>query len=166
MFRSIEDFAADWAGERASTTKVLRALRDDALPQPVVPGGRTAGSLAWHIVQTLPEMLGHAGLSVAGPGQDERQPGAAAEIASAYESAAADLERAVRDGWTDDMLGEEVSMYGQRWTRATVLSVLIRHEAHHRGQLTVLMRQAGLAVPGCYGPSREEWQAMGMPPLP
>jgi uncharacterized damage-inducible protein DinB len=38
------------------------------------------------------------------------------------------------------------------------------HEIHHRGQMTVLMRQAGLKVPGVYGPSREEWTAYGMPP--
>ena len=29
--------------------------------------------------------------------------------------------------------------------------------------LYVLMRQAGLAVPGVYGPSKEEWGAYGMP---
>jgi len=26
-----------------------------------------------------------------------------------------------------------------------------------------LMRQAGLKVPGIYGPSKEEWALMGMP---
>jgi uncharacterized damage-inducible protein DinB len=44
------------------------------------------------------------------------------------------------------------------------LQILIRHEIHHRAQMTVLMRQAGLKVPGIYGPSRDEWQAMGMTP--
>jgi hypothetical protein len=29
----------------------------------------------------------------------------------------------------------------------------------------VLMRQAGLSVPGVYGPAREEWAAMGMPAM-
>jgi uncharacterized damage-inducible protein DinB len=43
------------------------------------------------------------------------------------------------------------------------LRVLIQHEVHHRGQMTVLMRQAGLEVPGVYGPAREEWAACGMP---
>jgi uncharacterized damage-inducible protein DinB len=28
--------------------------------------------------------------------------------------------------------------------------------------MTVLMRQAGLKVPGIYGPSREEWVKIGM----
>jgi hypothetical protein len=32
--------------------------------------------------------------------------------------------------------------------------------------MTVLMRQAGLKVPGFYGPAQEEWSAMGMPAQP
>jgi uncharacterized damage-inducible protein DinB len=28
--------------------------------------------------------------------------------------------------------------------------------------MTVLMRQAGLAVPGMYGPAREDWAKYGM----
>ena len=40
----------------------------------------------------------------------------------------------------------------------------LSHQTHHRGQMTVLMRQAGLTVPGVYGPAREEWAAMGMEP--
>ncbi len=28
--------------------------------------------------------------------------------------------------------------------------------------MTVLMRQAGLKVPGTYGPAKEEWGAIGM----
>lgn len=39
-------------------------------------------------------------------------------------------------------------------------------ETHHLGQMTVLMRQAGLNVPGVYGPSKEEWTAYGMPEPP
>ena len=53
-------------------------------------------------------------------------------------------------------------MYGQQWKNGTTLRALISHQAHHRGQLTVLMRQAGLRVPGIYGPAREDWASMGM----
>jgi uncharacterized damage-inducible protein DinB len=54
-------------------------------------------------------------------------------------------------------------MYGDEWPRGQALSALVLHQAHHRGQMTVLMRQAGLPVVGVYGPAREEWAAMGMP---
>jgi hypothetical protein len=35
-------------------------------------------------------------------------------------------------------------------------------KSRYRGQMTVLMRQAGLKVPVIYGPAREEWQEFGM----
>jgi len=54
-------------------------------------------------------------------------------------------------------------MYGEKWTRGQSLLALMAHEIHHRAQMTVLMRQAGLKVPGVYGPAREEWAAYGMP---
>lgn len=57
-------------------------------------------------------------------------------------------------------------MYGETWAIGVTLSALIDHQIHHRGQMTVLMRQAGLKVPGIYGPSREDWSQIGMePPL-
>ena len=57
-------------------------------------------------------------------------------------------------------------MYGETWINGDTLSALVDHQIHHRGQITVLMRQAGLKVPGIYGPSREDWNKIGMkPPL-
>jgi uncharacterized damage-inducible protein DinB len=55
-------------------------------------------------------------------------------------------------------------MYGERWTRGFTLFASLLHEVHHRGQMTVLMRQAGLAVPGTAGPSKQEWAQWGMAP--
>jgi uncharacterized damage-inducible protein DinB len=47
-----------------------------------------------------------------------------------------------------------------------VLDVFLSHAAHHCGRTTVFMRQAGLPVHGVYGPSSEEWLAMGLQPMP
>ena len=55
-------------------------------------------------------------------------------------------------------------MYGEEWSRATTLSVLIRHQTHHRGELVVLMRMLDMKVIGVYGPASEEWVQMGMTP--
>jgi uncharacterized damage-inducible protein DinB len=66
---------------------------------------------------------------------------------------------------TCTLTGDRIPMYGEQWTRGFVLQALVAHQTHHRGQMTVLMRQAGLPVPGMYGPSKEEWAAMGMPPM-
>ena len=53
-------------------------------------------------------------------------------------------------------------MYGEKWMRGVTLRVVTEHEVHHRGQMTILMRQAGLKVPGLFGPAKEEWSEFGM----
>jgi uncharacterized damage-inducible protein DinB len=74
-------------------------------------------------------------------------------------SAASLLEQVSRN-WTDETLQVEDEMYGEHWPRGLTLQALVFHEIHHRGAMTVLMRQAGLTVPGIYGPNREETERM------
>lgn len=163
MFRTIADFAATWKQESELTLKILRALTDASLEQRCT-GTRTLGCLAWHVTVTLGEMLGHGGLPVAGAVDDKAPaPSTAAAIVDAYETGARLVAEAVAANWTDAQLGEEIPMYGEQWKRSFVLGALIAHQTHHRGQMTILMRQAGLTVPGVYGPAREEWAAYGMP---
>lgn len=166
MFRKIDDFVAEWEDERKGTLQILRSLTDESLAQAIVPGGRTLGFLAWHLTAAIPEMLGRTGLQLEGPEQSADVPASAAAIADEYERASASVISDIRTRWKDEDLTEIVEMYGQKWARGLALEIFMRHEAHHRGQMTVLMRQAGLPLHGLYGPSQEEWVAMGMQPLP
>src|SRR5688500_16838273 len=163
MFRKVEDFQKAWKYEAEMTGKVLTTLTDASLGQKVTPDGRTLGFLGWHLTLTLGEMLGHVGLKIDAPEQDAECPSSAAEIAAAYEKAAKSVAEEVNANWTDEALLQEDNMYGETWSRGLTLFYFIAHQAHHRGQMTVLMRQAGLLVPGIYGPAREEWAAMGAP---
>ena len=165
MLRKIEDFQKDWAYEAEMTGKVLRALTDESLGQKVYDDGRDLGFLGWHLAQTLKEMLGLVKLNIDGPEHNAPRPDSAAEIADAYEKAAKSVTDEVNANWTDETLLETDDMYGETWSRGLTLFYLITHQAHHRGQMTVLMRQAGLAVPGVYGPSKEEWAAYGAPAM-
>jgi uncharacterized damage-inducible protein DinB len=72
------------------------------------------------------------------------------------------LEQVTRH-WNDGTLEVEDDMYGEKWKRGLTLAILVNHESHHRGQMTVLMRQAGLKVPGVVGPAKEEWAQYNMP---
>ncbi len=164
MYRVIDDFMNDWKYETGATLKVLNALTDASLKQQVAPGGRTLGDLAWHLVLTLGEMGRRAGVAVEAPGEDAAPPVRSEEIISAYGRAAESVGGQVRAHWSDASLLEKIDMYGDLWSRGATLASVIRHQAHHRAQMTVLMRQAGLRVPGVYGPSREEWAQMGLPP--
>ena len=165
MYCTVRDFLDDWAYEHEATIKVFTALTDSALGQRVTPKGRSLGKLAWHIVISLGEMIGRTGLLFEGPSEDTPQPSSAASIGDAYQHAGDALARQIGQTWKDADLDQKVEMYrGEQWEKRAVLLALIRHQIHHRAQMTVLMRQAGLAVPGCYGPSREEWTAYGMTP--
>jgi uncharacterized damage-inducible protein DinB len=163
MFRRVADFQKAWEQEKDSTLKVLGALTDASLSQAVTTDDRTLGRLAWHLATTLGEMMERTGLKIGGPSHEAPPPASAAAIAGAYGEAARAVANGV-SGWSDATLEVEDDMYGQRWPRGLTLQALVTHQAHHRGQMTVLMRQAGLKVPGVYGPAREEWTAYGMKP--
>jgi uncharacterized damage-inducible protein DinB len=162
MLRTISDFLGAWKYQNESTLKILRALTPASLEQRVTPAGRSLGQLAWHVACAVTEMGSQAGLPLKAAEGDA--PADPAQIAAVYERDAQALAAAVQANWTDAMLDEETPMYGESWKRGLTLSILVGHEIHHRGQMTVLMRQAGLKVPGVYGPAYEEWAAMGMPP--
>jgi uncharacterized damage-inducible protein DinB len=164
MFRTAKDFEKEWAEEIASTMKILKPLTDLSLSQRVAPEHRTLGRLAWHLVQSQVDLVNRTGLStIEGPDFETPVPAHAADIVSAYERVANAILKA-SPTWNDATLLEERDMYGMSWTVGYTLEILIRHEAHHRGQMTVVMRQAGLPVAGPYGPAKEEWDAYGMPP--
>lgn len=163
MFRKIDDFLGSWTYETEATLKVFQSLTDESLSQRVHSEGRTLGRIAWHIVQTLPEMGGRTGLKIQGPAEADPIPSTAEEISSSFRATADSLAHEIRTRWNDGDLEVEDDMYGETWPRGRTLAALVSHQTHHRGQMTVLMRQAGLRVPGVYGPSREEWTAYGMP---
>ena len=165
MFRKIEDFQKAWAYETESTVKLFNHLTDESLNQKVTDEGRSLGFLAWHLVTTLQEMPSHVGLNIDAPAPETETPQSKAEIISAFEKGAKSVSEEVEKNWTDETLLQEDSLYGETWARGLTLMFLLVHQTHHRGQITVLMRQAGLPVSGIYGPAREEWQAMGMPAM-
>lgn len=161
MFKTIEEFLINWGHESGSTQKVLDILTDASLGQEVSPKDRTLGRIAWHITTTLDEMLSRTGLQFEATPHDAPVPTTAAEIAEAYRYSNEAVVVAMKEQWSDETLNKNIDMYGEQWPVATILSILTSHQTHHRGQMTVLMRQAGLSVPGVYGPSREEWAEFG-----
>ena len=165
MFRKIEDFEKIWKYETEQTTKLFSLMTDESLSQKVTEEGRELGFIAWHLAQTMEEMLKLSGLKVNAPTPETTCPSIASEVTEAFELAAKSVLEEVKTNWTDESLIEEDSMYGEKWARGLTLYNLAAHQAHHRGQITVLMRQAGLKVIGIYGPAKEEWQQMGMPAM-
>jgi uncharacterized damage-inducible protein DinB len=164
MFRTIEDFLNEYQQLNERTIKIFSELADSNLKKAVKAGYRNLGQLAWHIVVTVPEMMGRTGLPVSSVDQEARPPKSAMAILKGYKQVSKELIEAIKSQWTDETLLQTDDMYGEAWMRGKTLFSLITHEIHHVGQMTVLLRQAGAQVPGLYGPSKEEWSQFGMQP--
>ena len=166
MFRHLDDFQTCWKEESAKTLEIFSAIPDGAMKTAVTAEHRDLRRLAWHLVESLIEMPGHCGLKIAGAqliqgGFIGEPPATMQEIVAAYSAASESLAEALK-AWLDADLLVEDELYGEHWKRGFTLFVLLMHQTHHRGQMTVLLRQAGLKVPGIYGPAKEGWAAYGM----
>jgi uncharacterized damage-inducible protein DinB len=84
------------------------------------------------------------------------------EIIEQYKKTSDSLIDQLDKHFKDEDLQIEDDMYGEKWKKGLTLLYLLLHHIHHRGQMTILMRQAGVKVIGVYGPAKEEWSAFGM----
>jgi len=165
MYRKIEDFIEDWKAEESATLKIFGSIPDSAKSKKASEHLRSLERLAWHITQTLTEMPSRAGIVEKDILEHDSIPPSFAEIISTYKKYSNELMENLQKKWTDDGLTDTVEMYGQQWEKRKILSVMVLHQVHHRGQMTALMRVLGLKVPGIYGPSKEEWGTYGMPAM-
>lgn len=163
MYRHIQDFLNDWKTQAVNTVKIFSVVTEETKTQKINENVRTLERLAWHITHTITEMGTQAGLFESDVLEHYAVPATFKEIIEVYQQYNALLGQAVHNKWTDSSLEDEVPMYGQRWKKGEILSVFVAHETHHRSQMTIIMRMLGLPVPGLFGPSKEEWAAMGLP---
>ncbi|WP_374717802.1 DinB family protein [Neobacillus sp.] len=167
MYITIADFIREWNWEASLTQKVLEGLTDDSLSQKVYPEGRTLGRIVWHFTTNIPEYLAHFGLKMDEIEYAEKVPTSAKEIVETFKQISSSAAKAIEEQWTDETLKEVQIAFGRKETNAQILMGLIKHIIHHRGQATVLMRQAGIKPFGVYGPPKEDWIHLGVenPPL-
>lgn len=167
MYVTIADFIREWKREATLTLKVLECLTDESLQQQVYPEGRTLGRIAWHFTTNIPEYLAHFGLKIAEVENARTVPSTAKEIADTFKQVSSAAIKAIEEQWTDETLQEAQLAFGREETNAQIFMGLIKHIIHHRGQVTILMRQAGIKPFGVYGPPKEDWIHFGVehPPL-
>jgi uncharacterized damage-inducible protein DinB len=60
---------------------------------------------------------------------------------------------------SDDDLLRPIDFFGTVLPAVVILSVMIRHSIHHRGQLSTYLRPMGGKVPSIYGPSADTQMA-------
>ncbi len=164
MYRIIEDFVADWKAEENFTIEIFSKLNDENLSNKVSKKIRSLGRLAWHITQTITEMPFRADIIDKDYLEDKEIPSTISEIIDTYQKYSNELINNLRKSWSDSDLTKIMEIYGQQWEKRKILSSLIKHQIHHRAQMTIIMRLQNIEVPGIYGPSKEEWIKYGMNP--
>ncbi|MFJ7734378.1 DinB family protein [Lysinibacillus sp. NPDC097231] len=162
MFQTLDHFLQSWAFEAGATQKLLNHLTDESLKQEITSQHWTLGRIAWHTVTAIHIIMSNTNLTFEAPSKDYPVPTSAQFIADSYHQASHAFVQALKTQWTDLTMNELVDFIGHQMPNGSLLLFLLQHQSHHRGQMTVLMRQAGLTVPGIYGPAKEEWANFGM----
>ncbi len=149
--------------ETQTTRRVLERIPADQIAWRPHATARTLGQLALHVA-TVPGAVAELVASPS-PAQIptfvEPTLTNVAELLPALEESIAKARR-VLGGMDDATLMAMWSLaHGDRELfsipRAAMLrSVMLNHWYHHRGQLTVYLRELGVAVPSIYGPSADE----------
>lgn len=156
MYRKVEDFLTEWSEAAQGTLQVLESLTDEKLGQSIVEGHSTLGWLGYHLATSPAFFVGLTGAAVKATTSKTAETMSAKEIVDAYQKIVEDVTVAVEKTLTDEKLVETIDVFGKQMTIGAILRLLLNHQTHHRGQMTVLLRQAGLPVPGILGPTKEQ----------
>ena len=149
--------------ESQTTRRVLERVPNDRLAWRPHPKARTLGELALHVA-TVPggvaELIASPSPAQA-PQFADPSPKSASELLPALDQSLARARKAL--GGMDDatvldtwrlMLGEREVFALPRV--ALLRAIMLNHWYHHRGQLTVYLRELDVPIPSIYGPSADE----------
>ncbi|MCH5585770.1 DinB family protein [Shimazuella sp. AN120528] len=162
MFVTIKQFQTEFIEHATNTQNLFNALTDESLDQRITEDHRSLGELALHIIASY-NFIGLLGLSTPTFELDEARL-SAEYIQAEYNKMINAVLRAVVTEWKDKTLKKKVSIMGDELQNGAALRFIINHSIHHCGQMTVLMRQAGLRIPGLYGPTSDDWVEQGETP--
>lgn len=148
--------------EAQTTRRVLEQVPADRLGWKPHDRSWTLGQLALHVA-TVPGAIAELSQlsSLPLPTFQQPSPASAAEILPAFDQSIARAKEILR-GMNEDALGKMFRVVdGDKELMALPVGALLRmlmlnHWYHHRGQLTVYLRQVGAPVPSVYGPSADE----------
>jgi len=149
--------------EARTTRRVLERVPDNNLAWRPHEKARTLGELALHValVPGAVAQLVTSQSPVQAPQFTDPSPQSAAELIPALEQSIATAKKVL--GGMDDavLMATWRMMQGERELFAVprvalLRSIMLNHWYHHRGQLTVYLRELGVPVPSIYGPSADE----------
>ena len=159
-----EDILQELDNEAATTRRVLERVPEDKLDWRPHEKSFSLGQLAMHIA-SLPGALAEVAtletFRVDPNGFSRPSASSTAELLSALDASLARAHEIVGSMDADTLAQPWKMADGDKVLltipRASFLrSIMLNHWYHHRGQLTVYLRQTGALVPSVYGPSADE----------
>lgn len=154
-------FVSYWRGFRTRTRRLLPLIPEEALEWSPGAGRWTFGDQFRHLAAIERWMYAE---NV--QGRPSRYPGHGEDLARGTEAIGGLL-----DDWhaaacaifgglaAADLAGKSVTPAGSPITTAKWLRAMVEHEAHHRGQIHLMMSLRGLAAPPLFGLTEEEVRA-------
>ncbi|MCP1143275.1 DinB family protein [Lysinibacillus endophyticus] len=155
MYRKVEDFIHEWEHNSSGTLSIIEAISDEKKHQAIVEDHSTLEWLSWHLTTAPVFFLGQTGLSLNMDLNPKNIPTTIEEIKSTYQTMKKNVRKVVEENFKDETLVNKVNMLGNETPIGAVLRMMVDHQTHHRAQMQVLLRQAGLPVPGVMGPTKE-----------
>jgi uncharacterized damage-inducible protein DinB len=143
--------------EIRTTTSLLTAVPGNALNYQPDPKSKSALALIRHLTLEDEWILNSVADGTFAPIPDDSDqcgimtPGeAVARYAERIPSAIARVR-----GMSGEALVRPIDFFGNMVPAVVILSVMLRHSVHHRGQLSSYIRPMGGKVPSIYGPSAD-----------
>jgi uncharacterized damage-inducible protein DinB len=157
MYKNIQEFVEGYGWESGVTSTVLDNLTPASLSQKKAEGHNTMGELAFHIATAPAMMMREVKWDLPDRGW---APSGEINLDELKKNYRADVEaiKKLANSLSEEKLNETYTVFGMPemvWNSHQMIGALVCHEIHHRGQLSVMMRQAGLVVPSIYGPNYE-----------
>ena len=146
-----------WTGIVSSTTIRSRRRGRSTLTYTPHPSSKTAIGLLRHITLEDEWLLKGVADGVLGPMPEDSD---ACGIMTPQDAVARYKERipkviAQLKALPGDAFTRQVDCFGNQMPAVAILSVVVRHSTHHRGQLSTYLRPMGGKVPSIYGPSAD-----------
>ncbi len=165
----LQTLIGEFEHEVTNTRKLLQAVPASATGHKVTDYGWTLGELAQHIATIYHWYAGTLLHDVHDMVTDIIERGDPADIEATRDLFERNVEKA-RAAWKsineEDLYRDWTMNMGERTIIGPAPRIqvargfLFNHLYHHRGELVVYLRSSGNKVPGLYGPTYEESQAM------
>ncbi len=159
---AIDNLLQELEQEATTTRRVLERVPADRLAWKPHDRSMSLGQLALHIASVPGAIAEISQISpFPAPKFEQPSPASAAELLPALDQSLAKARSILRSMTDADLSKIWRVVDGDREVMAIPIgamyrSIMLNHWYHHRGQLSVYLRQVGVPVPSIYGPSADE----------